>query len=294
MPRTFCYDEAMRKTLRLSLLACWCLLLPAGRSFAQGNTGTLDISAHIAPTGAQPEPVRQFTFYVLTRSYADVCKEIAAQFPLADRDTFVSELKISPELKEWLKRKDVIDLSAPETDKLISPDDVMDVPEFFSAYLRSNGGGVTKGLPVPKYKDSDKESNPAKYEKMQQDYLTSLRKFVTANPTTIVGMETELGGVNPKYKWDRALLGHNQKVAQLAPQLAQTKYLAGKGDTDLDGRLVFNGVPPGNYWVTTLGVEATAGDRRLLWDVPVSVQAGKAAHLELSNVNGTGLNANRP
>src|SRR5215469_155103 len=283
----------MRNTLRLSLLVCLFVTF-TGRNPAQGSLGSLDINAHVAPSGSKPEPVRQFTFYVLTRSYADVCKEISAQFPLADRDTFVSELKISPELKEWLKKKDIIDLTAPEIDKLISPDDVIDVPEFFSAYLRSNGGGVTRGLPVPKYKDSDKESNSAKYEKLREEYLTSLRKFVTAHPTTIMGMETELEGVNPKFKWDKALVEHNQKIAQLAPELAQTKYLAAKGDTDLDGHLAFTGVPAGNYWVTTLGVDVVAGDRHMFWDVPVTVESGKAAHLELSNVNGTGLNAARP
>jgi len=283
----------MRNTLRFSLFL-YLLLALAVRNPAQGTTGTLDISAHIAPTGAQPEPVRQFTFYLLRKSYADVCKEIATQFPLADRDTFVSELKISPELKDWLKHKDVIDLSAPETDKLISPDDVMNVPEFFSAYLRSNGGGVTHGLPVPKYKDSDQQSNPAKYEKLRQEYLASLRKFVTSNPTTILGMETELTAVNPESKWDKALLEHNQKIAQLAPELAQTKYLAAKGDTDLDGHLALSGLAVGNYWVTTLDTHATAGDRHVLWDVPVTVQAGTAAHLELSNINGTGLKSAHP
>lgn len=290
--RAFCYDEAMRNTLRLSLSVCL-LLAFATRNSAQGAAGALDLSAHIAPSGAKPEPVRQFTFYLLTKSYADVCKEISAQFPLADRDTFVAELKISPELKDWLKHKDIMDLTAPETDKLISPDDVMNVPEFFSAYLRSNGGGVTHGLPVPKYKDSDEKSHPAKYEKLHQEYLASLRKFITGNPTTILGMETELGSVNPKSKWDKALLEHNQKVAGLAPQLAQTRYLAAKGDTDLDGHLVFRGLPAGNYWVTTLGTDATAGDRHLFWDVPVTLQAGVTTYLEISNVNGTGLNADR-
>lgn len=283
----------MRNTPRLSLLV-WLLLALAVRNPAQRATGTLEVSAHIAPTGAKSEPVRQFTFYVLTKSYADVCKEIAEQFPLADRDAFVGELKISPELKDWLKEKAIIDLTAPETDKLISPDDVMNVPEFFSAYLRSNGGGVTHGLPVPKYKDSDKQSNPAKYEKLRQEYLAALKRFITGNPTTILGMETELAGVNPESKWDKALLEHNRKIAQLAPELAQTKYLAAKGDTDLEGHLAFSGLTAGNYWVTTLDTDATAGDRHVLWDVPVTVHAGTSAHLELSNMNGTGLNATHP
>jgi len=289
----FCYDEAMQTTPRRFLLVCLFLAF-ACRTYAQGGAGSLDIRAQIAPTGAKPEPVRQFTLYVLTKGYADVCKEISAQFPLADRDAFVRNLKISPELKDWLKHKEIIDLTAPETDKLISPDDVVDIPEFFAAYLRSNGGGVTHGLPVPKYKDSDQQSNPEKYEKLRQEYLTALRKFVMANPTTILGMETELGAVNPKSKWDNAQLEHNQKLSQLAPVLAQSKYLAVKGDTDLDGRLVFQGLPAGTYWVTSLGLDAVAGDRHILWDVPVSVQAGMTAHLELSNINGTGLNASHP
>jgi len=65
-------------------------------------TGGLDVTARIAPTGGRPEPVRQFTFYILTRSYADIQKDVAAQYPLADRETFISELKISPELTGWM------------------------------------------------------------------------------------------------------------------------------------------------------------------------------------------------
>src|SRR5262249_13187072 len=179
-------------------------------------------------------------------------------------------------------------LSAQEADKRISPDDVMNVPEFFSAYLRSNGGGVTHGLPVPKYKDSDQQSNPAKYEKLRQEYLASLRKFVTSNPTTILGMETELTAVNPESKWHKALLEHNQQIALLAADVAQTTYQAAKGDPDLVGPLAFSGLAAGSCWVTTLDTDASAGDRHVLWDVPVTVQAGTAAHLELSNINGTG------
>ncbi|HXC99635.1 MAG TPA: hypothetical protein VN048_09855, partial [Verrucomicrobiae bacterium] len=117
---------------RLSLLVFFCSFLSLGQaSFGQGATGTLDITARIAPTGAHPEPVRQFTFYVLTKSYAEILKEATEQFPLADREEFISELKISPELKAWMKKHAVIDLTAPDVDKLITPDDVMNIPEFF-------------------------------------------------------------------------------------------------------------------------------------------------------------------
>lgn len=280
---------------RLSLLVFFCFLLSLGQaSFGQGATGTLDVTARIAPTGARPEPVRQFTFYILTKSYADILKEAADQFPLANREDFINNLKISAELKAWMKQHDVIDLTAPEVDKLITPDDVMNIPEFFAGYERSNSGGVTAGLPMPKYHEADAEANPAKYFKLKQEYMSATKKFVESHPSTISGMETELGGVNPKYEWDKALEEHNQKVAQLAPELAQTKYMAAKGDTDLDGHLVVNGLRPGNYWVSSLGLDASSGDRRLIWDVPVAVQSGAPTQLILSNLNGQNYNSTHP
>jgi hypothetical protein len=275
---------------RLSLLVFFCAVFTLCQaSFGQGATGTLDVTARIAPTGAHPEPVRQFTFCVLTKSYTDILKEAADQFPLANREDFINDLKISPELKAWMKHHAIVDLTAPDVDKLITPDDVMNIPEFFAGYERSNSGGVTNGLPMPKYKEADAETNPAKYFKLKQEYMSATKKFVESHPATISGMETELGAVNPKYKWDKALQEHIQKVAQLAPDLAQSKYLAAKGDTDLDGHLVIKGLPAGNYWVSSLGLDAASGDRRLTWDVQVTVHSGTPTQLILSNLNGSNL-----
>ncbi|HEV8074802.1 MAG TPA: hypothetical protein VGP66_03095 [Candidatus Acidoferrum sp.] len=280
---------------RLSLLVFFCSVFTLCQaSFGQGATGTLDVTARISPTGAHPEPVRQFTFYILTKSYGDILKEAGEQFPLPDREDFINNLKISPELKAWMKQHAVIDLTAPDVDKLITPDDVMNIPEFFAGYERSNSGGVTAGLPMPKYREADAEANPEKYFKLKQEYMSATKKFVESHRSTISGMETELGGVNPKYKWDKALQEHNQKVAQLAPDLAQTKYQAAKGDTDLDGHLVIKGLPPGNYWVSSLGLDAASGDRRLIWDVSVTVQSGAPTQLVLSNLNGQNFNSTHP
>lgn len=288
----FCYDEAMRYRTLLSVLVC--SLFVSGFKSAAQTTGALDVTARIAPTGGRPEPVREFTFYILTRSYRDVQKDVGEKYPLGDRETFISELKISPELKAWMKKHDVIDLMAPDTDKMITPEDVMNVPEFFDAYERTNSGGVTKGLPAPKYRESDKEANPERYEKQHQEFLAATRKFVQSHPSTITGMETELDAVNPKVKWDKALEEHYQKIIRISPDLAQTKYLVTKLDTDLDGHLNINGLPPGNYWVSSLGMNASSGDKRLVWDVPVTVQAGKVTHLELSNLNAQDFNSTRP
>jgi len=276
----------MRNFPRYSLALGVCAFLAAFLA-AQGGTGSVDISARIAPTGARPEPVRQFTLYVLTKSYADIIKEVEAQDVLPSRDQFFDALKCSPELKKWMKAHDIMDLTSPDLDQLLTPDDIMDVPEFQAAYQRSNSGGVTIGLPKPKYRPSDKDSSPEKYQKQKEEYLSATRKFIETHPSTVQGMETELAGVNPKHAWDTLQMDHKKRVAQLAPDTAQVKYLAGKAETDLEGRALVSGLPAGSYWVSSLGMDAASGDRRLLWDVPFTVGSGHTSHLELSNINAT-------
>jgi len=280
----------MRTLLRLFALP-FLLSAAATLPLAQTRSGAIDITAQITPTNARSEPVRQFTLYVLTKSYAEVVKEVSAGDPVPTREQFIDNLKCSLELKKWMKGHDVIDLTSPDTDKLFTTDDIMNIPEFFDAYQRSNGGGVTAGLPKPKYRESEKDSNPEKYQKQKEEYLSATRKFIDGHPVTVQGMELELAGVNPKLAWDKIQTDHRHKVAQLAPESAQVKYLAGKAETDLDGRAMITNLAAGNYWITSLGMDATSGDRRLLWDVAVTVPPGQTIYIELNNLNGTDARA---
>lgn len=279
----------MRFNLRFFYLSA-ALLLLALSCHAQNPTGSLDLTARITPTGARPEPVRQFTFYVLSKSYANITAEADQQDKLPTRDEFISGLKVSPQLKTWLKNHDVMDLTQIDVDKLVTSDDIVSIPEFLAAYQRSNSGGVTVGLPSPKFHESDKDNNPEKYEKLRQDYMIAMKKFMDAHPGTISGMELELGAVNPKLAWDKLQYDHNHRVAQISPDIAQSKYLVGKADTDLEGRALIVGLAPGNYWISSLGMDAASGDRRLRWDVPTSIQASQTTRLNLTNVNAIDVN----
>ena len=247
----------------------------------------LDITARITPTAARPEPVRQFTLYILTKSYADIAKEVEAGDVLQGRDEFIENLKVSKELKEWLKSHETLDLTIPELDKMLKADDIIHTPEFLAAYQRSNGGGVTNGLPRPKYKDADKTDHPEKYEKEQQDYFIALKKFIEKNPGTISGVEMELDGVNPQRKWALLQSNHKKRIQKLAPEVAQTKYLAAKVDTDLDGHASIRNMAPGKYWISSLSFDANAGDARVRWDVPITIEAGQTFRIELTNLNST-------
>jgi len=276
----------MRTSLRCSALVA-ALIFLAALAPAQSKTGAISISAQITPTGARSEPVRQFTLYILTKSYAEIFTEVSATDPVPTRNEFIDKLKCSPELKKWLKDHDVMDLTSPDLDKVFTTDDIMDVPEFFDAYQQSNGGGVTAGLPKPKYKESEEQTNPAKYQKQREEYLAATRKFIDGHKFTVQGMQTELAGVNPQPLWDKIQADHKRKIAQLAPDTAQIKYLAAKVDTDLEGRALITGITPGNYWISSLGMEAASGDRHIVWDVPVAVLPGQTLRVELSNLNGT-------
>jgi hypothetical protein len=274
----------MRKSYILVAILC---LATASRVHAQAGTGALEFSATVTPSAAKPEPVRDFTFYVLTKSYDDIVKDLDAREGPPSREKFIDDLKISPELREWLHKHDVMDITLPGFDKLMTPEDVLHVPEFLLAYQRSNSGGVTNGIPKPKYRDADKTEHPERYEKQHQEYLSALKKFIQAHPETVSGMELELDGVNPARKWAEAQNNHRRRVQQLAPTQAQTTYLVAKVDTDLDGHGQIRGLPPGNYWISSLGLTAAAGDARLQWDVPVKIETDRTVRIELTNLNAT-------
>jgi len=83
-------------------------------------------------------------------------------------------------------------------------------------------------------------------------------------------------------------------VVRLAPEFAQTKYLAARADTDLDGRASASGLAPGEYWVSTLNLDANAGDIRLGWDVRVAIRPGQTTRIELTNLNALDRLASAP
>ena len=286
--------KPMRKALSrlVGLLPFACFL--GAPAWTQSATGALDFAARVTPTAARPEPVRQFTFYVLTKSYSEIVKEVEAQNPIPSRDKFIEGLKVSTELKEWLKAHDVFDLTKPDLDTLLTPDDIIHVPEFLAAYQRSNSGGVTNGLPKPKYTDADKTARPERYNKLQQEYYVALKKFIQNNPATVNGVELELMGVNPQQQWAQIESDHKRRVVRVAPEFAQIKYLAAKADTDLDGHASVPGLAPGEYWLSTLNLDVNAGDIRLGWDVPVAIRAGQTTRIELSNLNAADAHALAP
>src|SRR3989449_11764874 len=114
---------------------------------------------------------------------------------------------------------------------MLTPDDVVDIPEFQDAYMTANTGGLAPGMPRPKYSEALKTSHPAKYERLRQLYITALKKFVAMNPGTLAGIEAYLDAVNPARGWNQLAAAHRNRMARRAAGIWQTRELVGESDT---------------------------------------------------------------
>ena len=251
------------------------------------QTGSVEFVARVTPTAGRAEPVRQLTFYMLRKSFADIQKETEETQQKPDLDRFIDSLEVSKELKAWMKKKRWIELAGPGFLRQVQLNDILDVPEFYDAYLSRNLGDVDVGFPAPKYRESDRTLNPQKYQKLRQEYREVLRKFIENNPKALEGMDLHLDAINPSQRWAQQNSELRQHIRNRALYLAQTRYLAAKTETDLEGRGSFAGLAPGEYWLGTLDTQAVAGDVRLRWDTPVTVRSREVVRLELSNLNAT-------
>jgi hypothetical protein len=254
--------------------------------------GSIEFLAHVRPTAARPEPVRELTFYLLRKSLADIQKEVEEKEPKPDLDRFIDSLEVSPKLKAWMKKQRSVELAGTDFIRRLKVQDIFDVPEFYEAYMKRNAGDVAVGFPSPKYREGDQQRNPEKYEKQKQEYHDAIRRWMETNPQSMDGIEVHLDAINPGQRWVKQESEMRQQIYKRALDLAQTRYLAAKTDTDLNGRGSFSGLAPGEYWLSTLDAEAVAGDARLRWDVGIIVRAGQTTRIELSNLNA--LERHRP
>ncbi len=285
--------------LRLPLALTACIFVAATASPAQNSgpgapaSGMIEFVARATPTAGRAEPVRQITFYLLKKSFGDIRKEAEAAELRPDLDKFIAGLKVSTELKDWMIQKKTVNLGSPDIVPVLNAEDILKVKEFLDAYLTANAG-MRAGLPRPKYREADRTKNPEKYTKQKEIYHAALRKFIEANPLTIEGTETALEPMSPQRAWAQLNAEHDRRLVYRLPELAQTRYLVAKTDTDLEGRALLSEVPAGTYWLSTLGQAVAAGDVRLRWDVEVTVKPGQTTRLELSNLNAADSQGSAP
>jgi hypothetical protein len=275
--------SGMKKQFQLGILlsaVALAFVLPASP-----QNGSIEFVAQATPTEGLQEPVRGFPIFLLSKSYEVICKDASGSIPPPDMDAFIAKLDVSPELKAWMKKNHWVTLSGEDFIHLLKVPDVMGVPEFYKAYRDRNAGDNSMNFPVPKFKASDEKKDPAKYQRLKDEYTDAIRAFMTEHPETIDGIDGNMTDIDPSAKWNQIVGRHKTEVRQRGLNLAESKYLVARTQTDLQGEGVLRGVPPGTYWLSSLDVAAEVGDARPKWDVPVTVEPGKTEYVALSNAN---------
>jgi hypothetical protein len=107
-------------------------------------------------------------------------------------------------------------------------------------------------------------------------------------------MDLGLEDVNAGHKWDNLRAKDRTELDRHTSELAQGTYLVARAETDVQGEGFLRSMPPGNYWLSSLNISATAGDSRAQWDVPVTVRPGQTAYVALSSINSVTLPHSKP
>jgi len=259
-------------------------VIATGARAQAAATGSIQFGVRATPASGIEEPVRGFPFYLLSKSFEDITKEAAASYPLPDMDAFIDKLNASRELKAWMKKNRCVQLSGEDFLQKVKPEDVIIVPEFYSAYLQSSGA-ASLDFPRAKYKPVDKTKDPAKYERLSAEYHQAVEHYVEQNPQSKDGMDLNLVDQDPSAQWQALTAKREPEIRRRTTELAQSKYFVARMETDLQGQGSVNGLRPGTYWLSSLELSAQVGDARPRWDVPVTVRAGQTAYVVLSNVN---------
>jgi hypothetical protein len=252
---------------------------------ADAQNGTLEFVARATPSGGLDEPIRGFPFYILSKSYQDITKEVDASVPKPDLDAFVDKLEVSAELKQWMKKNQTVRLSGEDFTKKLHADDIMKVPEFNKAYMERNSGDQSVNFPQPKVKPSEKTKDPAKFERLTKEYMDAVRHFIEQNPQTIDGIDLGLTSIDPNAKWTDLEARRPPEIHREAINLAESKYLVAKAVTDLQGQGAAREIPAGTYWISTLDVAVDVGDARPRWDLPVNIRPAQTTSIALTNAN---------
>jgi hypothetical protein len=274
---------AMKRAL--GSFICLCAVVTCAASLAMAQDGSIQFVANGTPSGGLQEPVRGFPFFVLRKSFQQIQADAAASNPKPDMNAFIAKLDVSAELKAWMKKNKCVSLAGENFLHKLTPADVLDVPEFRRAYMERNAGDQSIDFPKPKFKASDEQKNPAKFKKESDEYRQTLLHYIGIYPQTLDGLDLSLTDVDPGPRWSILLAQRVPEIHRRALDLAQSKYLVARAQTDLQGQAALQNIPPGQYWISTLDVAAEVGDVHLKWDVPVTVLPGQTASVALSNAN---------
>lgn len=282
----------MKRNLFTPVAICLAIFLSAAflgfgtqTSFAQAETASINFKVQLTPSAGLAEPVRGLPFVLLRKSFTAIQADAESSVPHPSMDKFIDSLKLSKELIAWMHKNHTVAITGEEFAKNLTPQEIINIPEFWQAFFEINAGSKAFGFPLPKYDDRDKIRKPEKYQQEVDDYHARVTKYIEQNPDSKAEMDQELSPIDPSPQWNDKLAERESQIHRMALDWAQSRYFVAQTQTDLNGHGGFTGLAPGTYWLSTLNIEGQVGDAREKWDTQVELRAGEAKQLILSNYN---------
>ena len=210
------------------------------------------------------------TFYLLSRAFPTYAKKRKMRMSLVDLDHFIAQIGVSAELKEWMKKHRRIDLAGNDFIKELTAEDILDVPEFLSAYKSQNGAALHAVIPEPKYKSGDEQKNPEKYKHQREQYHQALVHYIQANLDSLAGTRCRTEGDRIQIRIGCAYKLNSSGITNSEPCNLRKPISGGHAPTDLNGRAFERASRPDSTgfpisilprWQATFGCTGTSDNR---------------------------------
>src|SRR4029077_2433456 len=191
--------------------------------------GSVEFVARATPSSGVEEPIRGLPFYLLSKSFEEIQREVAATYPKPDMDAFIDTmLGASKELRAWMKKNHWVQLDCDDFVKHVDPYDLLHVPEVFDAYVQRMSGDQTVSFPVPKYKLEQQKKDPEKYNRLKTEYREEVKQFLIRNPKSKDGMDLNMEDIDPFNRWTQMQAKSLPDINRRMQELAQAKYLVAR------------------------------------------------------------------
>ena len=226
----------MKNAARITILSLLVGMI-SGAPRAGAQDGSIEFIARATPSSGVEEPVRGFPFYLLSKSFEEIQKEVSVNYPKPDMDAFIDTMTgASKQLRAWMKKNHWVQLSGEDFVKKLDVDDVMGVPEFFDAYVERMSGDQTTNFPSPKFKPAQLKKDPDKYNRLKAEYREDVKQFLIKNPKSTEGMDLNLEDIDPFTRWTQLQAKSEPDIQRRMEELAQSKYLVARAQTDVEGQ----------------------------------------------------------
>lgn len=270
------------------------------------QTAALKIKVGVIFKNGDVKPLPRAEFSLNRKDGESIKVEAEKSLNLPPADSFFeyidSQLNVSRELKEWIKKNDQQNFSAYKTVwKILTINDAFQIPEFFeqlrsfkNPLVKSRLSGemiLTKPNQPPEYPiaSGNKENDDAsilKYKEILSQYFPSPGDNFQAKYYWIEDLALPVAMKYPNLDYissSRKAEETRKSMIDMAVKLLTKKYTVRTAKTSFTGEADFE-VPAGTYWLSN-NEPSSIGSSNILWDMKINLKPGQVIRIELSNDN---------